>query len=301
MFNTTISQARSFKPALLFVTAALLSVTSAWAETPIDERHPLDADGQLHVSNVCGLIEVSVWSRNEVQISGTLGDGVDKLDVSGNKNKLEVLVRNPNKRRDVGDTTLTIKVPANAQLQLDGVSSDIVVNGSRGAVTAATVSGDVRLKLESARLEARTVSGDIEVQAPSRDSKLNTVSGDITARGLSGKLALETVSGDAEVAGAAAFSELKLKSISGDLELDGEFTNDARISGETLSGDLRMRVPASVSAALNVNTFSGSFNNRIAGAVATSGSKGKREIRLGDGKARVDLSSFSGDVTIENR
>ena len=301
MFKIPFPHTRSLNPALMVVAAALLSVTSAWAETPIDERHPLNADGQLHVSNVCGLIEVSVWSRNEVQISGTLGDGVDKLEVSGNKNKLEVLVRNPNKRRDVGDTTLTIKVPVNAQLQLDGVSSDIVVTGVKGAVAAATVSGDVRLKLDSDRVEARTVSGDIDVQAPSKDSKLNTVSGDIIAKGLSGKLVLETVSGDVEVAGAAAFSELKLKSISGDLDLEGEFTTDARVSGETLSGDLRMQVPASVSAALTVNTFSGSFNNRIAGAVATSGSKSKREIKLGDGKARVDLSSFSGDVTIENR
>lgn len=302
MFKPAILKTSPFKPALLFVAAALLSVTSAWAETPINQRHPLSADGQLHVSNVSGTIEVSNWSRDEVEITGMLGDGVEKLDVSGDKSRLEVLVRNPNKRRDVGETTLTIKVPTNARLQLDGVSADIIVNGVKGEVAATTVSGDVRLKLESSRVEARTVSGDIDVQAPSKDSKLNTVSGDISAKGLSGKLVLETVSGDADVIGSAAFTDLKLKSISGDLDIDGEFTGDAQVSGETLSGDLRLRVPAPVSAAMTVNTFSGSFNNRISSAVATSGgSKGKREIKIGDGKARIDLSSFSGDVTIENR
>ena len=301
MFKPAFPQNSSFNPTLMFVAAALLSVTSAWAETPIDQRHALSADGQLHVSNVSGTINVSNWSRDEVEITGMLGDGVDKLDVSGDKSRLEVLVRNPNKRRDVGETVLRIKVPTNARLQLDGVSSDIFVTGVKGDVAATTVSGDVRLKLDASRVEVRTVSGDVDVQSPSKDSKLNTVSGDISAKGLSGKLALETVSGDADVAGSAPFTDLKLKSISGDLNIEGEFTSDARVSGETLSGDLRLRVPAPVSAAMTVNTFSGSFNNRISSAVATSGSKGKREIKLGDGKARIDLSSFSGDVTIESR
>ena len=44
------------------------------------------------------------------------------------------------------------------------------------AVTAATVSGDVRLKLESARLEAHTVSGDFGEHRP------GGADGDLTER-----------------------------------------------------------------------------------------------------------------------
>ncbi len=283
---------------ILFSTVLLLTTVSAWAETPIDETRPLAADGRLHVSNVSGIISVQGWSRNEVEITGMLGEGVEKLEISGDKNSLDVLVRNPNKRRDIGETTLTIKVPSGAGLDLEGVSADIIVSAVKGKLAATTVSGDVRLKVESEQVAGRTVSGDIELVAPSRDTKLYTVSGDVDASGLQGRVALETVSGDADLTGAGPFSDLQLKSISGDITVKGAFTADARVVGETLSGDLLVKTAAPVSAALTVNTFSGAFNNRLASTASSSGPKGRHEIKLGDGKARIDLSSFSGDVTL---
>ncbi|MBT5220507.1 MAG: hypothetical protein HOI35_16020 [Woeseia sp.] len=36
-------------------------------------------DGEVVVSNVAGSVEVSGWSRNQVEITGTLGDGVEAL------------------------------------------------------------------------------------------------------------------------------------------------------------------------------------------------------------------------------
>lgn len=285
------------KQVLVFC-AAVVSA-SAWAEQPINESRPLTADGHVRVSNVAGAIHVTGWPHDEVQITGELGDGVEGLTVEGDRKSLSVLVRVPEKSRNVDDSTLILKVPVGASLDLEGVSADIIVDAVSGRVAATTVSGDVHLTVASKQIAARTVSGDVTVSAPSASTKLNTVSGDINASGLSGQLMLETVSGDAQIDGAAPFNDLQLKSISGDLNIDAAFTADARVVGETLSGDLQVRTPAPVSAALTVNTFSGSFYNRVVGTTAGK-PKGKREIKIGDGKARIDLSSFSGDVTLDS-
>lgn len=283
----------------LALAATLLWSLAAAAETPIDQRRPLAADGQLHVSNVSGAISVSAWNREEVEIGGMLGDGVETLDISGDRKRLDVIVRNPDKRRDTGDTTLVIKVPAGASLNLEAVSADIDVEHVRGAVSATSVSGDVQLDLRSPQVTARTVSGDIRLRAPSTQTRLNTVSGDIQAGGLSGQLALQTVSGDASVEAGGAFSDLQLKSISGDLDVQVTLAPGARVVGETLSGDLSLRLPRPSSARFTVNTFSGSFHNAYGGDSGDSGdAKGRHELRFGDGKAQIELSSFSGDVTL---
>jgi DUF4097 and DUF4098 domain-containing protein YvlB len=113
---------------------------------------------------------------------------------------------------------------------------------------------------------------------------------------------METVSGDAQLVGSAAFSDLSLKSISGDFNVEAALAGDGKLVGETLSGDMRVRLPIVTSAAVTLHTFSGEVRSAFGGGTTSGDDRRERqEFKIGDGRARVDLSSFSGDIRLEKR
>ncbi len=268
----------------------------------IEQTRTLKSNGRVNVNNVAGIIDVSVWDRNEVQIGGRLGSSQDTLEISGDSNELTVVVKLPKKSRSSNDTVLELKVPNNARVDLESVSADVVVNGPRGPVRVNTVSGDMQLVLGSPEVSVQTVSGDLKLTAPaSKSTRINSVSGDLDLEGLSGTLALETVSGNIVLARGGRFSDLKLKSISGDIRLDVAIDAGAQVSGQTLSGEITMIVPQSLSGTALLKSFSGDVECEGAHTVENHASR-KREYVWGDGRgARVELSSFSGDIRIERK
>ena len=267
----------------------------------IDERRALNADGRIYVNNIAGTIDVATWDRNEVSIGGTLGSTVEKLEITGDAANLSVVVKLPKKTHVSGDTVLKLRVPAGARIDLESVSADVAVDGSRGPVKVNTVSGDVGLALSSPEVTVQTVSGDLKLRAPSRVTRVNSVSGDVRMAGLQGKLSVETVSGNVELDG-GKFSELRLKSISGDMRLDVSLAEAAQINGETLSGEIHMIVPTALTGTALLKSFSGeAFCDGARTAEHQSGTR-KREYVWGDGRgAHIELSSFSGDIRIERK
>ncbi|WP_169560690.1 DUF4097 family beta strand repeat-containing protein [Nevskia ramosa] len=267
----------------------------------IDETRGLKSNGRVSVNNVAGIIEVTTWDRNEVSIGGRLGSSDDKLEISGDSNELNLVVRLPKKSRNGHDTVLELRVPTNARVELETVSADVVVNGSKGPVKVNTVSGDIALALASSEVSVQTVSGDVKLKAPSTNTRLNSISGDLDLEGLSGQLSLETVSGNIELRRGGKFSDLKLKSVSGDLRLDVALTDSAQVGGQTLSGEITMIVPQALSGTALLKSFSGDVHCEGATTVENHSSK-KREYVWGDGRgARIELSSFSGDIRVERK
>lgn len=272
------------------------------AGTTIDERRPLKSDARVRISNVAGSVQVSAWDKTEAYVTGELGHGAEKLDISGSDGNLEIVVKTPKNSRNVSGTDLRVMLPVNAMVTVDAVSADVIVQGIKGKVSAATVSGELTLSLAADEVEARTVSGDVVLKSPARNASINTISGDVRVSGPSGKLKLETVSGDAELVGGGAFSDLSLKSISGDYNVEAALTGDGRLVGETLSGEMRVRLPQATSATVSLHTFSGEVRSAFGGSSAAGDERRERqEFKIGDGRARVDLSSFSGDIRLEKR
>lgn len=273
---------------------------SGGGDKPVNERRPLNADGRVLINDVAGTVVVSAWDRNEVLATGTLGYGVERLDVSGDPSSLSFVVKLPKHSHNVGETDLRLMVPAGARVEVETVSADVSVQGVRGPLKISTVSGDVGVDVKSEEVAVQTVSGDLILRAPSKSTQTNTVSGDLHLSGLEGKLAAESVSGNLSVTG-TRFSEMKLKSVSGDMGLDASFAPEAKVVGETLSGNITLHVPGDVSGTAMVKSFSGEANCDVSNASMSTASKGKkREFVFGDGKGvSLELSTFSGDVRID--
>jgi DUF4097 and DUF4098 domain-containing protein YvlB len=305
------------KPLSLILTLGLaLGGAAAWAGDDedlrtVNERRPLKADARVEVSNVAGLIEVEAWDRNELHLTGTLSEEVEKLEITGNESRLKIEVKLPRRTRNVDDTTLRLRVPAGISLEAQGVSADIKVRGLKGDVETSTVSGDVELDVQSRNVEARSVSGEVTVDAPAAMTRVESVSGDVTVRGVKGELRGETVSGDLEVRGLTA-RRVELKSVSGDLELDVELAVDAEVEAQTMSGDVRLQVPRLPDVEIDLETYSGEIEpSELLPGLRREKRRSKHDdddddedqgreyVREGKGPGRVRLHSFSGDIVVK--
>ena len=274
--------------------ALLLAAQSAWSGTPINEKRPLNANAKVSVNNIAGSIIVQAWDRNELSLTGELGEGSEKLEITGDAASLNIVVKLPKHSHNAEDSLLQLRVPTGASLDLQAVSADIRVQGVRGAISVNTVSGDVNLDVASAQINAQTVSGDVHLRAAATKTRINSVSGDVTIGGASGDLKGESVSGNVDVEG-GPFSELKLHAVSGDVHISGGLTDKGSMAVESLSGDIVLRLPGTPSAALVMKTFSGDLSSDFG---SSSGSDHNIETRLGDGKGSISLSSFSGDIDV---
>ena len=67
---------------------ACATALPALAATPIDQTRPLDPRGRVEIDNLKGRVEVRAWDRPEVKITGSLGAGVEKLSVEGDRGAL---------------------------------------------------------------------------------------------------------------------------------------------------------------------------------------------------------------------
>lgn len=289
---------------LALTLGAALCAGQAWAteERPIDERRPLKADARVSVSNVAGQIEVEAWDRNEMHLTGSLAEDVEKLEITGSAASLKIVVKLPERSRKhgnhEGETVLHLRLPAGVTLDAEGVSADVSVRGLRGPVEAKSVSGDIRVDVGSTRVKAGTVSGDVTVHAPSAtDTRASSVSGDVTVRAASGEVRGESVSGDVSVH-AGELKRLGMESVSGDLEIVGELTRDSEVSVETLSGGVTLTLPKLPDCDLDMETFSGELESAFAPGPASGAKEFHRD---GAGKGRIKLNSFSGDIELRKK
>lgn len=287
--------------------AALCAAGSVFAGTPISENRAVSGDARIDVSNVRGSITVSGWDKPEVAISGSLGSGSKGLAIDGDATHLIIKVRGPDRGgwfnwgndAQMGDTTLDIKVPRGAELKIDAVSADVNVGGVDGrALNVNSVSGKLRLDSGAKELDIDSVSGNVELTAKSAKAHVETVSGNIRARGLGGEIRFETVSGDIE-ADNDDYRELDAGTVSGDLNLRGTPAADANIAVKTMSGDVRLHLPESIAGQLHASTFSGDIRSDFGTVKEPEHGPGSSlDATLGDGRARIKLETFSGDIEI---
>ncbi len=290
-------------PILPFLLLALVG-TLASAQTPIDQTRAVDADARIDVANIKGSISITGWDQPQVTISGTLGRGSKGLSVEGDARHLRIKVEAPERGwfnwgsdTSMGDTTLVLKVPRGATLDIDSVSADVELTGVAGsALTLATVSGKLRVDSSAARVDIDSVSGDVDFTGPAGKAEFETVSGSIRVRGLGGEIDLETVSGDID-ADIGSYRRLDAQTVSGDINVRGTPANDGDIQLESMSGDLQLQLPEAIPARLKASTFSGRIRSDFSAGSGDTNAK-RLDATLGAGSAQVRLETFSGDIEI---
>lgn len=284
---------------------ALLAATlplATFAGTPINKLTAADPTGTVEISNTAGTVTVTGWDRNEVEVTGELGKGTERLDFTTADKITRIKVVLPNRSYNVEDTDLIVKVPATSLVSVNTVSADIGVQGVRGTQRLQSVSGEMRTESSGEDIECRTVSGDVNIAGSGRKGlvSITTVSGDATATRLAGEVNGSTVSGNLTL-GVGETSRSRLRSTSGDLTLQGSLAADARLDIESISGDVRLDLVGKTGADFDVASFSGDIRNCFGPRpVRTDEYAPGKEWRHqeGDGSARVRIKTLSGDVSV---
>ncbi|MBN8263409.1 MAG: DUF4097 family beta strand repeat protein [Xanthomonadales bacterium] len=284
------------------IALACAALAPAWAATPIDQVRALDPRGRVEIDNLKGRVEVRAWDRQEVRVTGSLGDGVEKLVIDGDRDELRIEVKYPNRSRNTEPTMLVVQVPLQAELEIETVSADIDVHGlAPRELSLQSVSGDIVANGAPRRASVESVSGDVNLTFNSSEVEASTVSGDLVVAGrLTGEASVETVSGDLRFdSRGERLRKFSAGSVSGNIAARLALAEAGEIRMESVSGDLGLDLPKDLSAEVSGESFSGDLS--------APGAKIQREDfgpgssfhqRYGDGKGEIRLETFSGDARL---
>ena len=282
------------------ISLAVLGTTALAAEQ-VDEIMDAAPDGIVSISNVAGSVEVEGWTRNQVQVTGELGDDVDELVFERDGDEILVRVKVPKRgSRDIS-SDLTVRIPRGSSVRVNTVSADIEVSGVEGEQRLEAVSGDILTEVAGADIDVDSVSGDIEVRGSRQAmrTRVNTVSGDFDSTNLAGEISAESVSGDLTV-DSGRFERASLHTVNGDIEFRAALHGATRMDVETINGEVDIVFDGDVSARFDIETFNGSIDNCFGPeSVRTSRYAPGRELKFnqGSGDGRVTIKTLNGDVT----
>lgn len=285
--------------------AVLMAVGIAWAAQPVSESYPLGASGEVDVELLSGSVSVEAWNENRVEVTGTLGDGVESLEIDGDVDSLSIEVEYDEDYHGEQkvSTDLTIRMPVGASLSIETVSASISVSGLKGELDVETVSGNIDIASKPSALDVETVSGSIHIESAPPESDVSSVSGLIEIRAAGGDLDTENVSGKTVIHG-GVIDGGDLESVSGDITCHAVPAPGSDLDIETMNGTITLVIDSNLVASFDLSTFSGSIENQI-GPEPRSTSKytpGKElYFNTGTGGPNITLESFSGKIRLVTR
>src|SRR5688500_13965110 len=195
-----MSQIKHFKRTTLLALCALPLGALADGGS-IDRKVAATANGEVVISNVSGTVDVRGWDRDEVQVTGNLGEDVERIDVDSSGGRTIIKVVLPRGNSNDGDADSEVSEPKGSSVEVTAVSADVSSRGVLGSQRLKSVSGEITADVAGNESELRSVSGDVTVRGNGRPISLrvSSVSGSLDITNTAGKIDMVTVSGDARV------------------------------------------------------------------------------------------------------
>jgi len=314
---------------LSLMAASVLSVPVMAAGADINEQRQVQANEKIYIENLRGLVDIVATDKAEFSVKGQLDEKAEGFELTSKDGITRFIVKMPqqhyNWRGEENNTQgskLQIAVPKGTALEFSGVNTDVTVAGVQGSSKIQTVNGAISTKQLSNDIALETVNGEITSVGSNGRIRLNTVNGEIDDKGSSGRLAAESVNGEISIQTKA--SEVNVSVVNGEvkMQLDGterlEFSSvngeisaelqnspAPKISASSVSGDLKLVLAKSSSARFKLDASAGGdIDNKLSGQKAEKGKYGPRrslEFSLGQGEGNVEMSTVSGDLTLEGK
>ncbi len=297
------------------------------AEGSFDKTLTVSGPIRIELTNGSGDSQITTGPVGEVRVHGEIQ--VRGWSDKTGQRRVDAIQSNPPVMQDgslvrIGGSSwhskdvsidYTITVPVDAEIRATTGSGDLEINGLKGPanftagsgdIKASRIAGDVQITAGSGAVELSEIGGQVQVTAGSGDITLDRIQGDIrlqTGSGAlevtdpGGKLEANTNSGDITIRGGAA--DIRTHTSSGDVSVAGNPGANNYWDFHTVSGDVVLQVPPAASFRLYARSSSGEIQAEV--PVSMEGTSGKHEFRarIGDGKARVEVTSSSGDISLK--
>jgi len=288
---------KNFASALLPVISAgmlLMPLASFAAGQKVERHFAVKGRPVVMIQNVAnGRIEVKSWKNPEVVVSASQPSNKIGLDMEQADNRIDVTasVLDASAQESELSENIQLTVPEETELQIKSQSGLIYVEQVLGDMTLESIAGDIHLKEVSGYIIVRTTGGTL----------VCTLCG--------GKLKFDSVSGSAQIL-QPSLTNVTLYTSFGNVLFDGDFIRTGIYSMKSGRGLVEVRFASTDSFDLNAQTTSGTVDNR-AEALLKPDSHGIRRSAakyargfvgtVGNGLAKVELSSFSGTIRILKR
>jgi DUF4097 and DUF4098 domain-containing protein YvlB len=290
---------------VLFLLTAVVSAP-VFAGRSTEHSCEISGDVRLEMEVLSGTVEVRGWSNQEVQVSGTIGDGVESvsLDCDSRSGKVEVVTTFVNERRiKKGEVNLVVMIPFASQVRVEGLAADLSVDGVNGEIALETMSGELLLKGDARSVTLETMSGDVEIHGNYEAIEANAASGDILIQGTADSVEAETMSGDIRLE-LSALSEAELSTVSGSIQCDCDLAPNGRLEAEAVSGNVTLDLPDTIDATFRIESFNGKIESTLGGTTRRGEKTSKYapgselEFSTGSGSAEIEVSVFNGKCVI---
>jgi Putative adhesin len=264
--------------------------------TEQQERHFAVKDKPVVILDniVNGRIEVKSSKNPEVVVTSTsVADKVTiEIEQVGDRIDINASSTVPSTEPHDVEANFQLVVPEQTELRLKTQTGLILVEQVNGDMTLQSVAGDVHLK---------EVSGYIIV---------TTTGGSLVCTLCSGRLDFTSISGSAQVL-QPSLNNANLRTTTGNILYDGDFLRTGLYTMNSGRGMVEVRFSGNDSFDLNAKTYSGTVDNQAADFLKpdTHGSKHHSDSKfskslvgtVGQGLAKVELSSYSGTIRILKR
>jgi hypothetical protein len=261
------------------------------------ERHFAVKDRPVVIINniVNGRIEVRSSKNPEVVVTSTFVPGKVSIDAEQVGDRIDItatsLVNTPSTPHEV-EANFQLVVPEQTELQL---------RTQTGLIAVEQVNGDMKLQ---------SVAGDIQLKEVSGYIIVKTTSGSLTCTLCSGKLDYNSISGGAQIL-QPSLSNVNLMTTTGNILYDGDFVRTGLYTMNSGRGMVEVRFSGTDSFDLNAQTYRGTVDNQAAAFLKPDQHGRKTGTHpdmshsllgtVGQGLAKVELSSYSGTIRILKR
>ena len=242
---------------------------------------------------VNGRIEVKSSKNPEVVVSSTATAEKVAVEVEQVGDRIDISAS------AMGSTSEPQELQADFQLSVPE-QTELQLKTQTGLIYVEQVTGD--MKLES-------VAGDVHLKEVSGYIIVKTTGGSLVCTLCSGKLEFTSISGNAQVL-QPALTNVNLMTTSGNILYDGDFIRTGIYTMKSGRGLVEVRFSGNDSFDLNARTNLGTVDNQAAAFLKpdthTHHSTASRYAHslfgtVGQGLAKVELSSYSGTIRILKR
>jgi hypothetical protein len=275
--------------------AFLCAAIPALATTPEHQERHFTVKGHPLVvlqNIVNGRIEVKSSKNPEIIVASTAANDRVAIDIEQVGDRIDINATSLAASSDPHEVeaNFQLTVPEQTELQLRTQTGLIYVEQVNGDIKLQSVAGDIHLK---------EVSGYIIVK---------TTSGNLVCTQCGGKLDFNSISGGAQIL-QPTLNGISLMTMTGNILYDGDFIRNGSYTMNSGRGLIEVRFSGNDSFDLTTKNSTGTVDNQAAQFLKPDSHASRHEIRsyrrlqgtVGQGLAKVELSSYSGTIRILKR
>ena len=259
-----------------------------------DTTIPVGPGTRLRVEIMSGQIAVRAWDQNQVRVQANHAPRTE-VEIRRSGTVLSLEASGTFGLPGVVDYQLT--VPSWMPLVLEGMSATISIEGTRAAIEAETIEGDITVRGGAETVKLTTINGRILVTGARGRLELESASDGIEVSDLQGDLVVDAISGDVLLRGITGKS-VRVESVSGNVWFEGRIQDGGSYSISSHSGNIAIAVAEGVNATLAAESFSGSLRAGFSLPSADERTRHEQRYRFGNGSAVVQLEAFSGNIEL---